>query len=129
MIERIHTELPDTEILLLGSMVPNYESTWYGNQELFAAELLGLEESYDFVAVANVTEMHKALFSAGKRYRDVTGNNINHPNDFVARLYALPRTVSTQARALAIPAGNFGAITILSAPRASDETMSPATCR
>ena len=32
--------------------------------------------------------MHKALFEAGKRYRDVTGNNINHPNDFVVRLYA-----------------------------------------
>lgn len=88
MLERIHSALPDAEIVLVGSMVPNYESTWYGNQELFAAELLALEEEYDFVAAANVTEMHKALFSAGKRYCDVTGNNINHPNDFVARLYA-----------------------------------------
>ena len=47
-----------------------------------------LEEKYDFVGVANVTEMHKAMFDAGKRYRDLTGNNINHPNDFVVRLYA-----------------------------------------
>ena len=26
--------------------------------------------------------------AAEKRYRDMTGNNINHPNDFIARVYA-----------------------------------------
>lgn len=90
MIVRVHEALPSAEIVLLATMLPNYEanSDWFGNQESFAPALLELEKEYPFVAVANVTEMHRALFSAGKRYRDVTGNNINHPNDFVVRLYA-----------------------------------------
>ena len=82
--------MPDTEIMLIATMLPNYEadSNWCGNQEAFADELLSIERDYPYVSVANVTEMHKALFGRGKRYRDVTGNNINHPNDFVVRLYA-----------------------------------------
>ena len=90
MTARIHAALPDTEIMLIATMLPNYEadSNWCGNQEAFADELLSIERDYPYVSVANVTEMHKALFGRGKRYRDVTGNNINHPNDFVVRLYA-----------------------------------------
>lgn len=90
IIDGIHESLPDTEIVLLATMLPNYEadSNWNANQKYFDAELLKLEEKYDFVGVANVTEMHKTMFDAGKRYRDLTGNNINHPNDFVVRLYA-----------------------------------------
>lgn len=90
MIVRIRRALPSAEIVLLATMLPNYEAdaNWFGNQESFASALLALEAAYPFVAVANVTEMHRALFEAGKRYRDVTGNNINHPNDFVVRLYA-----------------------------------------
>ena len=88
MIERIHASLPETEIVLLAGFGPNYETDWYGNQTKFFSALLNLEAEYDFVATANVTEMVEAFFAAGKRYRDVTGNNINHPNDFVVRLYA-----------------------------------------
>lgn len=90
MIDSIHTALPNAEVVLLATMLPNYEadSGWNGNQKHFASELLRLEQLYDFAGVANITEMHRAMFDAGKRYRDVTGNNINHPNDFVVRLYA-----------------------------------------
>jgi lysophospholipase L1-like esterase len=88
MIEQFHTKCPTSNIILVGTMVPNYESTWYGNQENYVQALKELSQTYDFVACADVTSIHKAIFTAGKRYRDVTGNNINHPNDFVVRLYA-----------------------------------------
>ena len=90
MVKAIKKKNPDAEIMLIATMLPNYEATsdWNYNQKLFVPKLLELEEKYGFVGVANVTEMHQALFDAGKRYRDVTGNNINHPNDFVVRLYA-----------------------------------------
>ena len=42
---------------------------------------------YEGVAVAKMTDMHLHLLSL-KRYWDMTGNNINHPNDFLARVYA-----------------------------------------
>lgn len=34
-----------------------------------------------------MTDMHTHLLRL-KRYWDMTGNNINHPNDFLARVYA-----------------------------------------
>ena len=34
-----------------------------------------------------MTAMHLDLLKA-KRFRDMTGNNVNHPNDFLARVYA-----------------------------------------
>jgi len=34
-----------------------------------------------------VTSMSRRLLET-KRFRDYTGNNVNHPNDFMARVYA-----------------------------------------
>jgi hypothetical protein len=66
------------------------ESSW-GNEltSVFEFEkiLLSLEEKYP-LAVADLTQMHADLLLAGKRYRDMTGNNINHPNDYLIRVYA-----------------------------------------
>ena len=39
------------------------------------------------MAIVPVTSMHKSLLEK-KRYYDMTGNNVNHPNDFMARIYA-----------------------------------------
>jgi len=51
-------------------------------------ELHKLAAKYDFCAVADMTTMSQELYAMGKRFRDMTGNNINHPNDFLARIYA-----------------------------------------
>mgnify|MGYP000203112808 FL=1 len=56
-----------------------------GNQAEFEAAMLKLESQG--VAVAPITTMFRYLMSR-KEYADMTGNNVNHPNDFVARLYA-----------------------------------------
>lgn len=88
MIEQVRAGNENANVILVATTVPNYESDWYGNQELYVDVLLELEAEYDFVAVADMTTMHKDLFAQGKRFRDVTGNNINHPNDFVVRAYA-----------------------------------------
>lgn len=92
MIDGIRARLPDCEILLVSTTVPNVESDWFdGMQKEYVAGLRELEadEKYSsFVALADMTTMHLDLLSAGKRFRDMTGNNINHPNDFLARFYA-----------------------------------------
>ena len=69
-------------------MLPNVESNWLRNQPLFAETLYRLEEKYPFVGVADMTTMHGDLLATGKRYRDMTGNNVKHPIDFLARVYA-----------------------------------------
>lgn len=92
MIAIFHNKNPESEILLLSSMLPNVETNWaVGNTSSvldFEKILLDFEEKYSFISVANMTQMHMDLLNQGKRYRDMTGNNINHPNDFLIRIYA-----------------------------------------
>lgn len=90
MIEKIHMASPETEIMLVSSILPNDESdeNWFANQCVFHQDLTELEEDYSFVGSANVTIMQEHILKTGKRYRDMTANNINHPNDFAQRLYA-----------------------------------------
>ena len=90
MIDKIHAADPDCAVVAVATSVPNNETEWfYGNQKEYVAGLKALEreEKYDFVAVADMTAMHLDLLKA-KRFRDMTGNNVNHPNDFLARVYA-----------------------------------------
>lgn len=90
MIDKIHAAAPQTEIMLVSSILPNNEAdeAWFANQCVFHKDLAEIEREYSFVALANVTEMQEHILKTGKRYRDMTANNINHPNDFGHRLYA-----------------------------------------
>lgn len=77
---------PDCEFVLLATMLPNPEvARFFGCQEEYLPALLRLET--EGVAVADMTTFHKALLRH-KRYFDMSGNNVNHPNDFLARAYA-----------------------------------------
>ena len=88
MVARFKEFNPDGEVVLIAPMLPNVETDWLKHQPLFAEKLYELEKEYPFVAVADMTQMHWDILATGKRYRDMTGNNINHPNDFMARIYA-----------------------------------------
>lgn len=93
IIKRVQKYAPETDVVMVSTMVPNPEATngWYGNQELFEAEMLtladGLYEKGMGCSVAAMTSMSKSVLET-KRFRDITGNNINHSNDFMSRLYA-----------------------------------------
>ncbi len=88
MVLALHEHNPKAEIVLVGTSLPNPETNWYLNQEKFVEELYLLEEKYSFVAVADVTKIYKHILDLGKKYKDISANNINHPNDFGARIYA-----------------------------------------
>ena len=78
---------PKCEALLLGTTLPNPGSNWYRNQALHIKALYEIEKEMSGVAVADMTAVHCDLLKR-KRYRDMTGNNVNHPNDFLIRAYA-----------------------------------------
>ncbi len=67
-------------------MLPNPKSSYAQLQGLFHIGMVE-ELQTEGVAVANVTAVHESLLTR-KRYADMTGNNINHPNDYMARVYA-----------------------------------------
>jgi hypothetical protein len=96
MITRIRQELPDCEIILLGSILPNPEAEEFvGPVAEYTEELRKLADEYDGVVLANMTEIQSYILTR-KSYRDITGNNVNHPNDFITRMYTqvLLRTIS-----------------------------------
>lgn len=94
IIDRIREINHDCAFVVLGTMLPNANICWnvggksiYGNQELYLPVLNEIATSGAGVALADITTLHKEYLQK-KNYRDMTGNNVNHPNDFLMRLYA-----------------------------------------
>ena len=87
MVDRVLAANPDCEIVLIATMLPHSETTYYKDQYLHEAELYKLAESYNNVDVIPMTSVHSSVLTK-KRYFDMTGNNVNHANDFLVRLYA-----------------------------------------
>ena len=86
-INKIRDTLPDCEIILIGTILPNPEAVEFvGPHEQYTAKLYEVEKEYSGVVVSNMTEIHKYILTR-KNYRDITGNNVNHPNDFISRMY------------------------------------------
>ena len=92
MIERVRADYPDVEIMLISGMTANYEAAGFYNKdyEAFQEALIELSETFENVGVSTVLNTVRSLEgrTLGKRFRDWTGNNVNHPNDFMARVYA-----------------------------------------
>lgn len=77
---------PDCEFVLISTMLPNPEADKFLKcQKDYLPVLESLEE--EGVVVADMTTYHESLL-AHKRFYDMSGNNVNHPNDFLARAYA-----------------------------------------
>ena len=91
LIEKARELNPDCEILLLSSMIPNPEViNWLGNIAKFEEQsLLKLLAEYNKVGLAPMTSVSQSLYGVlGKKFEDLNSNSINHPNDFVHRIYA-----------------------------------------
>ena len=95
IVRNLQTHNPNVEILVVAPMIGNPESTVYFDIDRQMKALyneffpVGEESEYSNVAIADVTTMHRQLYhKKGNRYRDITANNINHPNDFAERIYA-----------------------------------------
>ena len=76
---------PQAEFLLIMTFQPNPAWRDLGEMVAYRDTLRGMEGPG--VAVADLWEMH-GEWLAGKSYEDMTSNNVNHPNDFIVRLYA-----------------------------------------
>lgn len=77
------------ETLLVAPMLPNPNAVgFWGNQVDFYSTLEEYEKTAPIgIAVANVTKVHESLLQR-KHYQDMTGNNVNHTNDYLSRVYA-----------------------------------------
>ena len=89
MIESALKINPECEFLLLSTMLPHKLAAGFFRDQQYQQAILEkiCGEYGDKAALVPMTDMHKALL-AKKRYFDMTGNNVNHPNDFLASVYA-----------------------------------------
>ncbi len=90
--EAIRAVNPDCEFILAATLLPNKllcteRALFYGNQPLFVPVLYRLADLLGGAAVASISELHEYILTK-KRFIDMTGNNVNHPNDFMHRLHA-----------------------------------------
>lgn len=93
LIGRVQAECPETDTVVVSTMMPHFRvKGFYGKQEQQEDALRTMIEENTLlntskIALAEVSSAHKFILE-NKEYYDMTGNNVNHPNDFLARIYA-----------------------------------------
>ena len=90
LMEAIRKVSPKTEFLLIASTLPNELAAtephhFWAYQDEYSESLKGLEGMG--VAIADIQAVQKEI-GKRKRYIDITGNWLNHPNDYLARILA-----------------------------------------
>ncbi len=87
IVQRVQATSPETEVLVVATMVGNKE--WiHTPREMFAMYRDELKAMVGpGVALADLTAVWELLLKR-KHDNDLTGNGLNHPNDFGHRLYA-----------------------------------------
>lgn len=79
---------PECEFVLIATMLPNKILPHFvRKQHLYLEPLLQIASEQEGIAVADMTTMHKDLLKR-KAFIDMTGNNVNHTNDYLTRVYA-----------------------------------------
>ncbi len=93
ILNRVLADAPGASLLVMSTMVPNPNSTngWFGKEYLQEPQFIRMAERYRSrgvpCAVCCMTSMTLSVLDYVD-FRDISGNNINHPNDFLARIYA-----------------------------------------
>jgi lysophospholipase L1-like esterase len=87
MIGALRVHNPEVEILLVANMLPNEEFSPHQGHFENRDALRKIAAEMDRVAVADVMSVTGAMLER-KKFADICGNHVNHPNDFIHRLYA-----------------------------------------
>jgi acyl-CoA thioesterase I len=87
VMRRVRDDLPGAEFLLVSSMLPTPECDWVVPERFaeYREALAGM--TGEGVDLADVTGLWTALLTR-KDPHDLSGNGLNHPNDFGHRVYA-----------------------------------------
>ena len=90
MIDTVLAKNPNCEFILMSSIESNpmYGPTNLSEHEKAMYELQN-ERTDVHIAVCPVNSVYHGMLDEGKTFYDLTSNNINHPNDFLGRVYAM----------------------------------------
>ena len=85
IMEKVREDAPEAEFLVCATTLPNAILQGFNAYQGEYGEALK-QLKQEGVGVADFGQMHKQLLSR-KRFIDMTGNNVNHPNDFLTRCH------------------------------------------
>lgn len=90
IIDKIRDRFPRCEFVLISTILPNpdiHTPTYFFEcyQDQYSDALMSIESRG--IVLADVQSVYKEILKH-KRYVDITGNLLNHPNDFIAAVYA-----------------------------------------
>ncbi len=88
MINTVRARYPKCEFVILSCMVPNAAAGFLTNQPSQPAAYKALADKTEGVAFVNMYACHKKLLEE-KDFISMSGNNINHPNDWLIRVYGM----------------------------------------
>lgn len=88
IIEKIRGTYPDCEFIIVAPMVPNVESGFLTTQGDLPQAYSNLAANMKGVAYVDMYNCHSRLLKK-KDFISMSGNNINHPNDWLIRVYAM----------------------------------------
>lgn len=86
MIRSIQSRHPDADIILIQTIYANPLSIQNQGQKNYLVELEALKDQYG-VALLDMGSITEELYKT-KKGVDILSNNINHPSDFLVRIYA-----------------------------------------
>ena len=92
IVETVWEMEADASVVVLSTMMPHPDTNFDGNQKSQEKNLLNMVKPYvnregKSISVACVNSITKAMLEI-KDFYDFAGNNVNHPNDFLHRIYA-----------------------------------------
>ena len=82
------TSKKPVEFILIGAMFANKDAVQIGKETNYYIQLEEIAKTYEGVISVNVGTIHQR-FLENKNYVDLTSNNVNHPNDYLHRIYAM----------------------------------------
>ena len=86
IVQAVKKKNPNIEVVLVSCMAPNPQAAgFYGNQQYFGAALKQLADNNSY-AFVDMFAVHDKILDY-KSYSSTTGNGINHPNDWLIRIY------------------------------------------
>ncbi len=89
IVTSMEANVPQADIILLATMLPHWRAAgFFAHQIEYEPALTAYAAAREHIAAAPMTSVHKHIL-ARKEYYHMTGNNVNHPNDFLARIYGM----------------------------------------
>ncbi len=89
MLEGITKANPDCAVVFVSPTIPNVIKYSNHNFAAFEEAFFEIQDEYPNLDIAVAPVYSVAKYVNGiKKYQDISGNNINHPNDFGSRIYS-----------------------------------------